>query len=49
MQNFRLLTAELKFHQSFYFDRLLLLKVYKVSVKKGMEDMSHNTKEWCKI
>ena len=32
-----------------YFDRLLLLKVYKVSAKKTYDgNMSHNTKEWCK-
>ena len=33
-----------------YFERLLLLKVYKVSAKKKYEgNMSHDTKEWCKI
>ena len=38
MQNFRLSTAQVKFHQNLYFDRLLLLKVYKVSAKK-MEEL----------
>ena len=33
VQNFRLLNAHVKFHQNFYFDRLLLLKVYKISAK----------------
>ena len=33
-----------------YFDRLLLLKVYKVLAKKKYGgNMSHDTKEWCKI
>ena len=32
-----------------YFDRLLLLKVYKVSAKKNMDDESHDTKEWGKF
>ena len=33
-----------------YFDRLLLLKVYKVSAKKKYGgNMSLDTKEWCKI
>ena len=31
------------------FDRLLLLKVYKVLAKKNMDDESHDTKEWGKI
>ena len=33
VQNFTLLTAHLKFHK-LYFDRLFLLKVYKISAKK---------------
>ena len=36
-----------------YFDRLLLLKVYKISAKKYIGHikvlMSHDTEEWCKI
>ena len=32
-----------------YFDRLLLLNVYKVSAEKSMAEMSHDAKEWCKI
>ena len=39
MQNFRLSTAQVKFHQNLYFDRLLLLEVYKVSAKKSMEEI----------
>ena len=40
MQNFRLSTAQMKFHQiCIYFDRLLLLKAYKVSAKKSMEEL----------
>ena len=32
-----------------YFDRLLLLKVYKILSKKYRGVMSHDTEEWCKI
>ena len=32
-----------------YFDRLLLLKVYKISAEKYRGVMSHDTEEWCKI
>ena len=32
-----------------YFDRLLLLKVYKVSAKKVQRSLSHDNEEWCKI
>ena len=49
VQNFRLSTAQVKFHQDLYFDRLLLLEVYKVSAKKNGGVMSHDTKQWCKI
>ena len=35
--------------QNLYFDRLLLLKVYKISVKKCSGVMSHVTEKWCKI
>ena len=34
VQNFRLSTAHVKFHQNVYFDRLILLKVYKILAKK---------------
>ena len=34
---------------NFYFDRLLLLKVYEISAKRYMRLMSHDTKDWCKI
>ena len=39
MQNFRLLTAQVKFHQ------ICTLKVYKVSAKKGGKVVFHDTKE----
>ena len=32
-----------------YFDRFLLLKVYKISAKKYRQVMFHDTEEWCKI
>ena len=32
-----------------YFDRLLFLKVYKISAIKYRGVMSHHTEEWCKI
>ena len=32
-----------------YLDRLLLLKVYKISAKKVQRRMSHNTEKWCKF
>ena len=32
-----------------YLDRLLLLKVYKISAKNYRRVMSHDTKDWCKI
>ena len=34
VQNFKLSTAHVKFHQNLYFDGFLLLKVYKISAKK---------------
>ena len=32
-----------------YFEKPLLLKVYKISAKKVQRSLSHDTKEWCKI
>ena len=38
-----------KISPTLYFDRLLLLKVYKILAKKYREVMSHETEDWCKI
>ena len=34
---------------SLYFDRLLLLKVCKISANKVQRITSHNTEDWCKV
>ena len=37
-----------KFSPNLYFDRLLLLKVYKIQLKKYIGFMSHDTEIWSK-
>ena len=47
VQNFRLSTADVKFSQNLYFDRLL--KVYKILAKKHREVMSHDPEDRCTV
>ena len=35
--------------RNLYFDRLLLLKVYKISAKKNRRVVPHDIEKWCKI
>ena len=44
MQNFRLWAAQVKFHQICTLIGYIP-KVYKVSAKKSVEELSHDTKE----
>ena len=49
MENFRLSTAHLKFHQICTLIGSFCWKCIKFQLKKYRGVMSHNTKEWCKI
>ena len=49
VQNFRLVDCSGGISPNLYFDRLLLLKLCKVSAKKYGGVLCHHTKEWCKI
>ena len=49
MQNFRLSTAHVKFHQICTLIGSLKLKVYKILAKNYRRVMSHDTENLCKI
>ena len=49
VQNFRLLTAQMKFHQIRTLIGYFCWKYIKFQLKKFEGFMSHDTKEWCKI
>ena len=49
VQNFRLLTAQVKFHQICTLIGSFCWKYIKFQLKKYRGVMSHDTEEWCKI
>ena len=49
VQNFRLSTAQVKFHQICTLIGSFCWKYKKIQLKKYRGVMSHNTNEWCKI
>ena len=49
MQNFKLLTAQVKLHQIYTFIGSFYWKYVKFQLKKYRGVMSHGTEEWCQI